>query len=89
MELCVEVDGTAYSANLELNVDVASGALVGAPIRPTEDGAAVVEALQDGGATTGAPPIALTLDNKPSNHSAEVEEALDETRIAVSAGRSP
>lgn len=79
MELRVEVDGTAYCANLELNVDVASGALVGASLRSTEDGAAVVEALQDGVATTGAPPIALTLDNKPSNHSAEVVDALDDT----------
>lgn len=79
MELCVEVDGATYCANLELNVDIASGALVGASIRPTEDSAAVVEALQDGVATTGAPPIALTLDNKPSNHSAEVEDALDDT----------
>jgi hypothetical protein len=79
MELCVEVDGTAYHANLELNVDVASGALVGASVRPTEDAAAVVEALQDGSATGGAPPVALTLDNKPSNHSAEVEDALEKT----------
>ena len=79
MELCVEDDGTAYHANLELNIDVASGALVGASVRPTEDAAAVVEALQDGTATVGAPPVALTLDNKPSNHSAEVEEALGGT----------
>jgi hypothetical protein len=77
MELAVEVDGTVYAANLELNVDVASGALVGASVRPTEDAAAVVEALQDGVATTGKPPLALTLDNKPSNHAAEVVDAIN------------
>jgi hypothetical protein len=77
MELTVEVDGTPYTVHLELNVDVASGALVGASVRPTEDAAAVVEALQDGVATTGAPPLALTLDNKPSNHAAEVVDAID------------
>jgi len=79
MELRVVIDGVPYHANLELNVDIASGALVGASIRATEDAEAVVEALQDGVATTGAPPLALTLDNKPSNHAAEVEAVLDDT----------
>lgn len=78
-ELQVTVDGVPFAMNLELNVDVDSGALVGASVRPTEDGAAVVEALEDGVATTGAPPLALTLDNKPSNHTPEVEDALGDT----------
>jgi len=79
MELCVDVDGVTYCCNLELDVDMYSGALVGASIRPTEDQQGVVEALQDGIATTGAPPLALLLDNKPSNHCPEVEAALDDT----------
>lgn len=79
MELRVDVDGVAYYANLELNVDVASGAFVGASIRPTEDAVAVVEALRDGVQTTGAAPHALLLDNKPSNHCPEVDGALGST----------
>jgi len=62
--------------NLELVVDPASGAFVGAAVTDTEDGAAVVEATQDAVATTGASPISILLDNKPSNHTDEVTEAV-------------
>jgi len=57
-ELVVEINGQRYVCNLELNVDVATGAFVGASLRPTEDSAAVVEALSDGVNTAGAPPLA-------------------------------
>ncbi|MFT5433299.1 MAG: hypothetical protein ACI9OJ_004005 [Myxococcota bacterium] len=66
-ELTVDINGRRFVCNLELNVDVASGALVGASVRPTEDSAAVIEAFADGVATTGAGPLSLLLDNKPSN----------------------
>lgn len=85
MELRIEVDGVPYFANLELNVDVASSALVGASVRPTEDAAAVVEALDDGVRTTGAPPVALLLDNKPSNHASAVADALGEGTLKLRA----
>ncbi|MBW1689124.1 MAG: hypothetical protein JRS35_29260, partial [Deltaproteobacteria bacterium] len=78
-ELAVEINGQRYVCNLELNVDVASGAFVGASLRPTEDSVAVVEAFSDGVNTTGAPPLALLLDNKPSNHTDEVTDALGNT----------
>ena len=39
----------------------------GACVRPEEDAAAVVEAFRDGVITTGQPPLALLLDNRPSN----------------------
>jgi len=78
-ELIVEIAGQRYRCNLELDVDVDTGALVGASIRPTEDAAAVVEAFEDGVATTGDEPLVLLLDNKPSNHAPEVDEALGET----------
>jgi hypothetical protein len=85
MELRVEVDGVPYFANLELNVDVASGALDGASHRPTEDANAVVEAFTDGVQATGAPPLALLLDNKPSNHCAAVDDALGDGTIKLRA----
>jgi hypothetical protein len=77
-ELTVQIGEARYRCNLELNVDVASGAFVGASIRPTEDSQAVIEAFRDGVTTTGAPPQALLLDNKPSNHTDEVQATLGE-----------
>ena len=57
-------------------------------MRDTEDGAAVAEAFADGIATTGAAPIAQLLDNRPSNHTDEVGEALGDTlKIRRTQGR--
>jgi hypothetical protein len=78
-ELVVMLNGQRFTVNLELLVDADSGAFTGASIRPIEDAAAVTEAFADGVQTTGAPPIALLLDNKPSNHGEEVDQALGDT----------
>ena len=79
-QLTIDIRGVRLTCNLELDVDAASGAFVGASLRPTEDSAAVVEAFTDGVDTTGEPPLALLLDNKPSNHAEAVDQALGETR---------
>jgi hypothetical protein len=79
MQVPVVVDGQHFIFNVELDVDSHSGAFVGASVRDTEDSAAVVEAFSDGVVTTGTPPLALLLDNKPSNHAPEVEAALGDT----------
>jgi hypothetical protein len=78
-ELTVHIGSERFSCNLELMVDADSGAFIGASVRPTEDAAAVTAAFRDGTATTGAEPLALLLDNKPSNHGEDVDAALDET----------
>lgn len=78
-ELVVELLGHRITVNLELLVDADSGAFTGASIRPTEDAAAVTEAFEDGVTTASAAPIALLLDNKPSNHCEAVDEALGAT----------
>lgn len=78
-ELVVVLNDQPFTVNLELLVDTDSGAFTGASIRRTEDAAAVIEAFADGVQTTGVPPIALLLDNKPSNHGHEVDKALGET----------
>lgn len=70
------VDGQAFPFNLELIVDPASGAFTGVAVTDTEDAAAVIAAFGDSQLTTGATPLSALLDNKPSNHSAEVKEAL-------------
>ncbi|MDH5665593.1 MAG: hypothetical protein OEY10_04785 [Nitrosopumilus sp.] len=86
--LQVVLDGEVYRFNLELMVDAHSGAFVGIEISEVEDSAAVVEALRSGERTTGAMPIAVLLDNKPCNHTPEVEAALGTTlRIRATTGR--
>jgi hypothetical protein len=72
----VEINGERLGYNLELMVDAYSGAFVGVSFRDEEDSTAVIEAFDDGVSATGAPPIATLLDNRPSNHTPEVKEAL-------------
>ena len=79
--ISVEIDGERFCLNLELNVDTHSGAFVGAHVSRTEDSQAVIEAFGDAGENTETKPIAILLDNKPSNHTAEVESALEDTVI--------
>lgn len=75
----VVVDGQRLAVNLELNVDTHTAALVGLAVTATEDEQAVVSAFANSKETTGAPPIALLLDNKPSNHTVAVDDALGDT----------
>jgi hypothetical protein len=79
MQVPVVIDGQRFVFNVELDVDAYAGAFVGASVRDTEDSDAVVEAFQRGAMTTGALPLALLLDNKPSNHTPEVDAALGDT----------
>jgi hypothetical protein len=78
-QLDVVLDGKTFRMNLELVVDAASDAAVGISVRDEEDSAAVVEAFDHGEQTTGEPPLALLLDNRPSNHTPDVDAALDDT----------
>jgi hypothetical protein len=87
-QLAVVIDGKTFHRNLELVVDAASDAAVGISVRDEEDSAAVVQAFTQGVQTTGGTPIALLLDNRPSNHTPEVDAALDDTlRIRATPGR--
>ena len=63
-------------------------AAVGIDVRDHEDAAAVLAAFDDGVTTTGAAPLCLLLDNKPSNHAPRVDDALGETaRMRATAER--
>jgi hypothetical protein len=75
----VVLDGKTFCMNLELIIDAASDAAVGISVRDEEDSAAVIEAFEHGKETTGAAPLAQLLDNRPSNHTPEVDAALDAT----------
>jgi len=79
MQVPVVVDNQRIGFNLELNVDAHTGAFVGASVRREEDAAAVVQAFRDGVLTTGNAPLALLLDNRPSNHTPDVDLALGDT----------
>jgi len=88
MQVPVVVDGQRFVFNVELDVDAYAGAFVGAVVSDNEDSAAVVDAFSAGVSTTGAPPLALLLDNKPSNHTEDVDAALGETiRIRATVNR--
>lgn len=79
MSVPVTIGSETLKLNFELQCDTFSGAFVGISIRDEEDSAAVIESFRDGIATTGAAPLAELLDNKPSNHTAEVDGALGDT----------
>lgn len=73
------IDGETWRVNLELAVDAATGAAVGVDVSDEEDGQAVRDVYASGVETTGEPPLAMLLDNKPSNHTNEVDAALGDT----------
>ncbi len=77
----VSVDGELRVFNLELDVDAWSGAFLGAHVSPTEDSDAVIAAFADAVRETGVEPIALCLDNKPSNHTDDIHDALGSTLL--------
>jgi hypothetical protein len=85
----VQIGGQRYGFNLELMVDAHSAANVGISTRDEEDSAAVVEAFDDGVQTTGASPLCTLLDNRPSNHTANVDEGLGASiRMYATKGRA-
>lgn len=77
--VAIEVGGEKFVFNLELLVDAYSDAFVGATVSDEEDSRAVVDAFLDAKTTTGTEPIALLLDNKPANHTPEIDAALGDT----------
>lgn len=84
----VDIDGQRFDFNLELMVDTCTDAAVGGSIRDEEDSEAVTEAFSDGVETTAAPPLAVLLDNRPSNHTLQVDDAIGTTvRIRATKGR--
>ena len=68
--------------NIEALVDGASNAAVAARVTDAEDSAAVIESFHEGLKTTdGQPPLAVTLDNRPANFSAQIDTALSCTEL--------
>ena len=84
----VHIGQQRFTFNLELMVDAHSDAAVGISVRDEEDSPAVTEALEDGVQTTSEPPLCVLLDNRPSNHTEQVDQALGATmRMRATKGR--
>ena len=88
-EVKATIDGVSYTVNLELMVDAHTAAWTGIHVSDAEDSDAVALSFEQGVKTTGEPPLAVLLDNKPCNHTESVDAALDETlRIRSTKGRA-
>lgn len=86
--ITITLNGRPFTFNWELAADGYSAALVGTSLRAEEDAQAVIEAFEDGVATTGAAPLALNTDNRVANHAPEVAAALGDTlHIRTTLGR--
>jgi hypothetical protein len=79
--------GERFTFNFELIVDAFSAAFTGASLRDEEDSVALIEAVEDGKNTTGGPPIALLVDNRPSNLTSQVEQVLGDETLLIPATR--
>ncbi len=80
--IAVRHQGQVFVFNVEYLHDVAADAGMGFHISDAEDEQALIEAFKSGVETAaGELPLALTLDNRPSNHTPAVEEALGETLL--------
>ncbi len=81
--LVVELDGISYALNWELVVDADTGAHLGFDVSATEDSQALIDAVDMAVETIGDSPLAALADNKPSNHSDEVKQVMDESDIIL------
>jgi hypothetical protein len=82
----MRLNAQRFRFNLQLVIDTASGAILGASVRDQEDSGAVVSAFRDAVATVGEAPLALLLDQRSCNRSAEIEKLGRQTDI-IYAGR--
>ena len=80
-ELAVELDGERFVFNLEAVVDVYTNATVGIDVTDTENEDAILRALHNGLRTTGQQPLAVSLDNKPCNHTDLVSDSMAPTEV--------
>ena len=87
--IAVRYLGQVFVFNVEYLHDSAADAGMGFHISDSEDEQALIEAFEAGVETAGVPPLALTLDNRPSNHTPVVEEALGETLLLRSTPGRP
>ena len=75
--VAINLNGHWEVFNIEAVVDVDSDAVLGVEVSDVEDQAAVLAAYESALETAdGKPPLGLTLDNKPCNHTDPVEATI-------------
>lgn len=68
--------------NVEAVLDVATTGMMGIDVSRSENEKALHHAYEEGKITSGgAAPLAITLDNKPCNHSQDAQAALEDTTV--------
>lgn len=85
----VEIDGQRFVFNLEAIVDASSNAVLAVEVTDVENEAAVLDAVDAAEHTAGTKPLALSLDNKPSNHTERIEEHIEPALALASTPFSP
>ncbi len=79
--LAVHWGEQVFVFNVEAILDTASNGLMGFAVSDAEDEQALRVAYQAAVATGGSPPLALTLDNRPSNHCPGTVAAVADTLL--------
>ena len=79
--VAISLNNQTLAFNAEAMLDADSNALTGFRVSPHEDEEAVINAYKHGAITTDQQPLALTLDNRPSNHTSGVYEAVAPTLV--------
>ena len=86
--LAIQLLGQTFAFNVEPMLDTATNAVLSVAVTDTEDEQAVLEAFSQATATAGAAPVAVTLDNRPSNHTDNVRNDIaPATLLAATPGR--
>lgn len=86
--IAIWLNSQCFTFNVEAMSDPASDALVGVTVGDAEDERAVIDTFEGGCKTAGDRPIALTLDNRPSNLTPGVADAIAPTvLLAATPGR--
>ena len=80
-DIIIRWGNESFAFNIEALIDSFTNSLVGFVVSDTEDEEALRIAYKAGVATVGTPPLALTLDNRPSNHSPGAVEATTGTLL--------
>ena len=79
--LAIVLNNQRFVFCAEVVSDVDSNAVVGIEIADVENEKALLASFDAGLTTTGEHPLSLTLDNKPSNHTAGVNDSVQPTIV--------
>jgi hypothetical protein len=82
--LVIQWNQESMAFNIEAIIDPASDALVGVTITDTENEQAVLEAYRQAQQTAGHAPLALTLDNRGSNHTERIKAEISPAELLAS-----